>query len=679
MIEIPISGTDEVAHFPDGTPDSEITSALQKRYALQKEPTKTQTVQQFDPMGNPTGGTEEVTVAPQLGPMDIARGAGAVAKTAVNAALFNLPDKAVAKFRSMAGDAPDYQTALAQEQAATRATGSSIPGMNTAIGIGGQLLTAPLAAEGFGARAAAAGARLLPRALGYGADAALYGAAQGAGNVSQGSVGDYAKAAGIGGLEGAALGTALPVAGAGIGAAYRNVAPFFTRAVPGTSKVTTGILSQSLTPEGVAGLGGLGPAAMVADATPGTQGLAKGVASGVDRPANDLVAALQARKDLTPQRLATDINANLGPAASPVAVDAQLTAQQRTASPIYQQALSGAGPVDTTNVLAEIGNRLNSAPEGSPMRSALERARNMLMRDTNAGPIPVDHAETLLNARHALDDMIDYGAADFGLRPGASGGQAGPLGRIRNELDQSLKQQVPNLRRADELYADVQRQREALDQGRNLFEGGKNAILPQDLQANLAQASPGVQQTMRQGARASIENAVGTSPYDLTALRRKFGDPLDWNRQKASTVFGAQPTDEMVRAIEREQRFANTADPALTGSRTAPMQAASKAIDEASTAKDFPLYASVPGLIGRGAQLAKRGILNAIAGSQGATAREELAGILRMSPQDAQDILEGILSKKSADAARGRAISGLLSSPTIPRAVLQYSNRQQRQ
>src|SRR6478736_91154 len=101
MIEIPIAGTNEVAQFPDGTSDSEITSALQKRYALQKEPAQTQTVQSFDPMGNPTGGTEQVTDAPQLGPMDIARGAGAVAKTAINRALFNLPDRAVAGLRTL--------------------------------------------------------------------------------------------------------------------------------------------------------------------------------------------------------------------------------------------------------------------------------------------------------------------------------------------------------------------------------------------------------------------------------------------------------------------------------------------------------------------------------------------------------------------------------------------------
>jgi hypothetical protein len=647
----------------------------------------TQSLPEYDAMGNPTGGTVSAPVAPQMpygeqmqnALATTARGTGQVANAIANGMTFGLANKGVAGLRAATGDAPDYATALQQQRAETAA----IPGSKIFQGIGAGLTGYGLGGAGLslGVRATEGGLGLLPRALGFGTDAAAFSAAQEAGNQDKGTweerAKDAAKAAGWGGI----LGAGLPLGAEAIGAATRYVAPFAQRGLNGFSRATTGLLSQNLTPEGVQALNAMGPAAMVADTTPGTQGLAQGIAAKTDQPGGDLVNALRARQTQTPQRLNTDITANLGPDTSPVVMEQAARNQQLSASPIYQQALNNAPAVDTTNTLAEIGRRLNTAPEGSSQRAALERARTMLMRDTNAGPIPVDNAETLLNTRQELDKLIDYGDANLGLSPGASRRESTPLWPIRQELDRALKTQVPGIRQADEMFSTAREQLDALNQGRQLFGTGPDAIRPSDLAAVRAGQSPAEQLFMRQGARGAVENTVGTNPNDLQAARRLFGDPLDWNRAKATQVFGAQPTEAVVRAIEREQRFAETANKAIAGSRTAPMAEASKSIDAASEPLSIiPKNATLTGLLGHAGESIVNKTLATLAGGRGETARQQLSGILRMSPDDARGLLQAVLDRQLADAARGRTISSLLSNPAITRGILTYENqpRQQR-
>lgn len=651
--------------------------------APEAAPLPTQTVQQFDPMGNPTGATVEAPVASAMPygqqMANVARDTGAVAHTMADEMTFGQANKIPALIQSLSGQEPDYQTALRKQIDEANATGSNVPGLNSAIRMaGGGLMGPALGAASSGAALGRAGYGLIPRIAGYGADAAAYGAAQRAGHVEEGSASDYGQAALQGAREGAIVGGGLTGAGGLLGAGARFAGNIASR-VPGVSRSVVGLLSPAVTPEALATAQTLGPRGMVADISPAAQGLAGGVASQADEAGNSIAAALRARQAETPQRLRTDIEANLGPAVSPVQVEGQLRAAQRTASPIYQNALQRVGPVDTTNALAEVGQRLTSAPQGSSMRRALENVRTMMMRDANGVPVPVEDAATLLNVRHELDDMIEYGHQDFGLRPGASGGQGGPLGAVRNQLDQALKQQVPGLRRADELYSELQGQRETLEQGRKLFTGGDNAVWPTDLRQTMAQASPGEQLAMRQGARAAVENAVGTSPYDLTALRRRFGDPLDWNRANASTIFGAHATDQMARALDRETLFGDTLNRAVNNSQTPQRTAASNAVTEASK----PRLQVSPNTTAFGLATSKivegiNRILGANAERAGAATRNELSGILQMSPQDAQDMLNRILANKVAAANRGQAISGILSNPMLPRAVVNYNDPRQR-
>jgi hypothetical protein len=135
----------------------------------------------------------------------------------------------------------------------------------------------------------------------------------------------------------------------------------------------------------------------------------------------------------------------------------------------------------------------------------------------------------------------------------------------------------------------------------------------------------------------------------------------------------------MARALEREQQFGTTMNRAIDNSQTPLRTAASKSVDEASK----PALQISPNTTAFGLATSKlvggiNRILGANAERAGAATRNELSGILQMSPQEAQDLLNRILANKQAAANRGQAITGLLSNPMLPRAVVNYNDPRKR-
>jgi hypothetical protein len=338
------------ANFPDDATKEEITQALQQRFGAPeavKPALPTESLPEYDAMGNPTGGTVSAPVAPEMPAGEqiqkalatTARGTGQVAHTMADEMTFGQANKIPALIQSLSGQEPDYHTALKKQIDEANATGDVLPGLNTAIRVGGASLLGPAMGEiSAGTKLAKAGYSFLPKVAGWALDAAGYGAAQRAGHVEEGSWSDYGRAALEGAKEGAIVGAGLPAAGSLIGAGVKAAGGILSR-VPGVSRSVVGLLSPAVTPEAMATAQTLGPRGMVADISPAAQGLAGGVASQADEAGNSLTAALRARQAETPQRLRTDIETNLGPAVSPVQVEGQLRATQRTASPIYQNAL----------------------------------------------------------------------------------------------------------------------------------------------------------------------------------------------------------------------------------------------------------------------------------------------------------------------------------------------------
>jgi hypothetical protein len=358
---------------------------------------------------------------------------------------------------------------------------------------------------------------------------------------------------------------------------------------------------------------------------------------------------------------------------SPVALEGAMTARQRAAGPLYETALNNAPAVDTTNALAEIGRQLNSAPAGSPERAALTRARAMLMAESDSGvPVPVTDARTLLNAWHALDDMMTYGDPASGLAPGAAQAERSPIGTIRNALDKDLKTAVPELTNADQAYSAAARGKGAIDIGRQALDGGGNAIWPEDLAARFS-ASPLEQQALiRAGARSAIGAQVGTNRNDLAALSRTVGDEMDFNRAKMRTLFGEQPTSNVIDALRRERTFAETHGKVAAGSRTVPMATASRSIDEATAPGEyvFPKYLNVPGLLAHGAEWGVRKAAGALAGATGETTRQSLASALVAPEPQRSALVQGLLADQLFRDQRGRGIGLLLSNPAVAGGLL---------
>ena len=150
----------------------------------------------------------------------------------------------------------------------------------------------------------------------------------------------------------------------------------------------------------------------------------------------------------------------------------------------------------------------------------------------------------------------------------------------------------------------------------------------------------------RAGAASAIRTQVGTNPNDLATLRRTFGDVEDFNRAKSRTLFGDQPTQNMLNAVDREGRFAETAGPAIAGSRTTPMALASKAIDDAEAPSQFifPKLANVPGLLAHAGEWGVRKVADAVGGAAGPAVREQLTQALLAPPEQRTAIVQGLLA-----------------------------------
>ncbi|MCJ2101994.1 hypothetical protein MKK82_24560, partial [Methylobacterium sp. E-046] len=125
-------------------------------------------------------------------------------------------------------------------------------------------------------------------------------------------------------------------------------------------------------------MGGLGSDAMLVDASPSFQGQAQGLAV---RPETRqaVTAPIVSRAEGMTDRLATDINGAFGPAISPQAATNTFAAMRQVPNQSIGDAVRGAGPIDTTDVLTNLADRLRTA-EG-PQRAALNQARGMLMTE----------------------------------------------------------------------------------------------------------------------------------------------------------------------------------------------------------------------------------------------------------------------------------------------------------
>lgn len=440
-------------------------------------------------------------------------------------------------------------------------------------------------------------------------------------------------AEGIG--EGAAGGfVAAPIA-AGIGAAARGVGGWLRPQVGQLPAAENTLLYRAMGPEGGPAIGqklsDLGPQANLMDASEGALSLGQGVAGNLGLDNAAIAKPLAARAAGTNTRLAGDVNAAVGPAppSAQIASDA-MAAQKTPFSASMTQALQASPPVDISPILKTIDSI--KAADGTPLQSTLATIRRSLTQDApasavpplsanptaqeyqawltasaapQASRVPVTDAQTLDRARQAIDGMIQYSPQGLGPLAGADATAQGIVGDLRKQLSASLKTQVPGYEGPISQLASLNKQQQAILDGSKSLGGGQAAINPNDFSAaygpvQIGPVQPGmlpprtpVQAATNLGMRATIDQKLGTSPNDYSALKGMMQGSADpesgigagYNSTNIGQAFGPQAETGIQSALNRENAFSNTNNAITGNSLTAKRQAMADALAAATENK----------------------------------------------------------------------------------------------
>lgn len=553
-----------------------------------------------------------------------------------NGILFGLGDRARAGMGAIIGDG-SYGTNLKTEQGETEQFAKDHPVAAPVLeGVGGAV--APIGALAAAAKGTGLGAKIL---YGGGAGGAIGGIQGAVGSKDYTDLPQVGKDAGIGAGVGLLVGGALPATGAAIGAGYNAVANFARGRVDGMSRAAGGHLVSAMEADGPAAVQArmreLGPEANLADAGPSFLGKAQGASLNSDEGRSVLQGALTTRNEGTNARISGDVERALGPAEDPQTVRNAIVAHRSDVdSRNYPAAFRNAPPVDTSNVLVELGPMIQGSPTGSMERRALENLRGMLMTerpvprlDPNTGahmsdahgnrlydmvPEPQSDPQLLHKIKGEIDNVVEYDAPGLGIPAAALSRQQGALKHVRGVLNETLEQQVPGYMSANRQSAGLANRGEAVELGTQYLGNGKTTASPDRFAAAFDPLSPGEKIAFAKGSRGEIERQLGTKANNLQALRGELQGEGGWNTAKIATVHGQPAADELAASVDRNLAFRDTHNKVVENSQTAQRQAAAGAMKPVPPG-DVPLVnpnMSLTGLLATGAKKTASAALNAV-------------------------------------------------------------------
>lgn len=325
------------------------------------------------------------------------------------------------------------------------------------------------------------------------------------------------------------------------------------------------ILAEAATPQSGPRLQELGPEAFLFESNPTMTQVAQGVVQRPGPAAETLRTAVTQRHEATPLRLDQDVRTNFGPPVSPLRVDQRIGKAQNDLSAPYKVALHNSQPAEVDGILAALKGDI-SRNAGDP-KGALEAIRGYFYDGNRLK----SSAGELLAIRQAIDDLYKspkYQTQNNTLRV---------IGEYRQAVDDALRKAAPMVKGVDADFETLARQRDALTQGGNVLATGKEAILPSQLAKDIAGYTPAQNATLRMGARAEIERILGTSVFDVNALRSVVKTEGKWNHEKLAQIFGKTEADNVMGAIDREAAFRKSYDALIANSQTAPRLAAAEA------------------------------------------------------------------------------------------------------
>jgi hypothetical protein len=514
-------------------------------------------------------------------------------------------------------------------------------------GIAGTVAALPAAAATGTSALLGAGAKSVAGAIGRGTLAGVaQGAASGYGRADETqNAGQMAgRDALVGGAFGAAVPAALSAGKAGFDVLANKLAPSdILSSVPG--KARDFFMRQAGDPAALARLQSemqrLGPNAVLADASPEMQMIARGAAA---RPGSraPIIEALSTRDQGKNQRLAEALRRDLGDVVEPSAIRDGIKANQKALAPVYEDALTNAKAVDTRALADSLDSQIVDARGG--IRSSLEKARDMLnvYGTKELDPSP----RAALQIRKSLDDMIEA------AKRGGEKELVGALVPIRKSIDEALATSAPGIKSADAQFAELARQGKGLDDGASVFRSGPEAVRPADLSRQVAEQGVGtvgpsaVPFRMSQGARAEIDRIVGSNANDVAALRNQLKGEGDWNRDKLATLFGPEKASRILKVLDNEGQMEATYRAVVGGSPTAPTQGFKEFLDDAGKGTKVPADTTLTGLGINSLKKLAEFVLGSNSGAKAERFADDLGKLSVSGGQDADNIIAALMARQ---------------------------------
>lgn len=274
---------------------------------------------------------------------------------------------------------------------------------------------------------------------------------------------------------------------------------------------------------------------------------------------------LEPRAEDANWRIRSTLDDTLGPAKPPSRILERIDRNQTALQPQYRDAFRGASPAHTS-MIARYLDKEAVELRGEAQRGIL-KIRGMLNRP-GTSQLETNPA-VLLETRKAVDGMLET-VQDSNARRAFQ--------TARQAIDDALSEAVPMVKYPDANYAELARQKEALQRGQTVLASGREAPWPQELATEFQQGAlpqgrqmgpSAVPLRLREGARAEIERIVGTNANDRVALQRIIKGEGDWNRARLSTLFGKDRAERIIDLLDREKAFDYTANRVMRNSATA--------------------------------------------------------------------------------------------------------------
>lgn len=631
-----------MVRFPDDMPEAAIRGLIAQKFPREVGEMGAAVPRgQRDTTGHPeyrreTQGPDDALGAYALGGVDGVPIAGPALSAATRAAASVLPSITSGQpFGEVYEEMGRRQNTVEREH----------PVASTAGRVTGAVMgTLPLlraAPAAFGLGTAALPARMFASGLsGSGLNAADAGVRSG-GDAQ--AMADGAKSGMVVGVAGPLIG---PLVGKGVKAVADKVQFAKVAKALGLDRQALGLVKDAatkdaLTPETARKLlSDLGPDAMLMDIGPNLRSVGAGLAAMPGEGNTVVRSALAARDKGANQRIIEALDTNLGPAPVPSRVVAGIEGNQALLSPRYREALEDALPVDTSRIAQYLDREIQTL-RGDAQRG-VQRVRSMLNR---TGTEELENSPAvLLQTRQAVDDMLETAQGRNHINA---------LSTARQAIDDQLRASVPGIKEVDAPYAELARQKEALQRGQQVLSSGREAPRPVELSEQVErgalpqgmQVGPSaVPVRLRQGARAEIERIVGTNANDRVALQRLIKGEGDWNRDRLATLFGKDKADAVIKLLDRERQFYETADRVVRNSETAARQSAKQAIEGAGGTG----LGSVDGFVAGGVGGAARGAavqgVNKVFGALKSVKSDQVRGQIGTMLTGRSPVLETLLS-----------------------------------